>query len=412
MSVAESPLSRMGIESWRRASYFGLWGAGGGLVGALLCEILDIGGERGTFVEVMVKVGVWFGVIGALIAPAILLGHVIYAARSFSAALISSNILRLSLGAGFGFISGFIAGAVAQGLYTGIGPTEVLRTICWGTAGGLLGIALSFRIPNLTAFRGFAGGFAGGIVGGIVFIGISLGGSQAFGRLLGIAIIGFAIGLMIMLADALFRKAWIEVRYGSRETRTLTLGPEPLRIGSDAAHCALYVKDVPAIACSYRFADGRVICDDKINNRIGPVPFGVPMVIGRVTVTPFGSGTGSAMEVSSQGGASALAGREGGSQWVLSIRGGREFTLVDGARLSAADVRSLEPRERNGWVAEVFRNPENPAVVGLKNLSRQQWRATFAAGRQVEIDPGRSLRLETGTSISFGKTEASIRSSN
>jgi hypothetical protein len=63
-------------------------------------------------------------------------------------------------------------------------------------------------------------------------------------------------------------------------------------------------------------------------------------------------------------------------------------------------------------VAEVFRNPENPAVVGLKNLSRQQWRATFAAGRQVEIDPGRSLRLETGTSISFGKTEASIRSSN
>jgi hypothetical protein len=405
MSVAEGILSRISIDSWRRASYFGLWGAGGGLVGALLCEILDLGGGgRGAFVELMVEVGVWFGVIGALIAPAILLGHVIYAARSFSAALISSNILRLSLGAGFGFISGFVAGAVAQGLYTGIGPTEVLRTICWGTAGGLLGIALSFRIPNLTASRGFAGGFAGGIVGGIVFIGISLGGSQAFGRLFGIAIIGFAIGLMIMLADALFRKAWIEVRYGPRETRTLTLGPEPLRIGSDVAHCAVYVKDVPAIACSYRFEDGRVTCDDKMNDRTGPVPFGVPMTIGRLTVTPFGAG--GAGIGSSPDAASASA---SGEQWVLSLGNNREFALVEGARLSAANIRGLEPRERNGWVAEVVRNPEDPAVVGLKNLSRQQWRATFAAGRQVEIDPGRSVRLETGASINFGETEGRIR---
>jgi hypothetical protein len=405
MSVAEGTLSRINIDSWRRASYFGVWGAGGGLVGAVLCEILDIGGGRGTFVELMVKVGFWFGIIGALIAGAILLGHLIYAARSFSATLVSSNILRLALGAGFGFISGFIAGAVAQGLYTGIGPTEVLRTICWGTAGGLLGIALSFRIPNLTAFRGFAGGFAGGIVGGIVFIGISLGGSQAFGRLFGIAIIGFAIGLMIMLADALFRKAWIEVRYGPRETRTLTLGPEPLRVGSDAGHCAIYVKDVPAIACSYRFEGGRVICDDKMNNRTGPVAFGVPMAIGRLTVTPFAAGD--TVGVSSSDAASASA--DGRRRWVLSLRNNRELTLVEGARLSAANIRGLEPRERNGWVAEVVRNPEDPAVVGLKNLSRQQWRATFAAGRQVEIDPGRSLRLEAGASINFGEIEGRIR---
>ena len=211
-----------------------------------------------------------------------------------------------------------------------------------------------------------------------------------------------------MLADALFRKAWIEIRYGPRETRTLTLGPEPLRIGSDAAHCAIYVKNVPAVACSYRFEGGRVICDDKINNRIGPVPFGVPMVIGRVTVTPFGAGA--AAKVSSLDIASASAGGE--QEWVLSLRGGREFTLVDGARLSAADVRGLEAEggERLGG-----RSTPEPGEFGgrrLKNLSRQQWRATFAAGRQVEIDPGRSLRLETGTSISFGTTEGRIRSSN
>src|SRR5207248_1660535 len=295
-----------------------------------------------------------------------------------------------------------------QGLYTGVGPTEVLRAICWGIAGGLLGIALSFRIPNLTAFRGFAGGFAGGIVGGIVFIGISMGGSQTFGRLLGIAIIGFAIGLMIMLADALLRKAWIEVRYGPHETRTLTLGSEALRIGSDAAQCAIYVKDVPAIACSYRFEQGRVICDDKINRRNGPVPFGVPMVIGRVTVTPFGTGAQESTEVLSMGAVSASAVGDQGYRWILSLRDGRELTLVEGVRLSATDIRGLEPGERSGWVAEVLRNPENPAVIGLKNLSRQRWRATFGSRRQVEIDPGRSLRLETGAYINFGTNEGRI----
>jgi clan AA aspartic protease (TIGR02281 family) len=78
-------------------------------------------------------------------------------------------------------------------------------------------------------------------------------------------------------------------------------------------------------------------------------------------------------------------------------------------RLAATDIPGLEAEERNGWVAEVLRNPENRAVVGLKNLSRRRWSATFANGRQVEIDPGRSLRLEDGARINFGTTEGRIR---
>jgi hypothetical protein len=410
MSVAESSASRGSYQNWRRAWYFGLWGAAGGLVGALLCEMFGLGGAPAAFVELIVKVGLWFGVIGALIALAILLGSVTYAARSFSTELITSNFLRLALGAAFGSLSGFIAGAVAQGLYTVIGPTEVLRVICWGIAGGLLGIALSFRIPNLTRMRGFAGGFGGGLVGGVVFVGLAFIGSQIIGRLSGIAIIGFAIGLMIMLADAFFRKAWIEVRYGPRETRTLTLGPEPLCIGSDGARCAIYIEDVPAMACVFSFEQGRVVCDDKINNRNGPVPFGVPMVIGNITVTPFGAADSAG--VSSPGAVSASASGAQGYQWVLSLKGGREFTLVEGVRLAAKDIPGLVADDKNGWLAEVLRNPENPTVVGLKNLSRQRWRATFANGRQVDIDPGRSLRLENGSQITFGTTEGRIRSSN
>jgi clan AA aspartic protease (TIGR02281 family) len=257
--------------------------------------------------------------------------------------------------------------------------------------------------------RGFAGGLAGGAAGGGVFIGIGMVGGDIFGRLFGIPIIGFAIGLMIMLANALFRKAWIEIRYGPRETRTLTLGAEPLRIGGDAAHCQIYVKDVPPMACAYRFEHGRVVCDDRINNRNGPVAFGTPMTIGRIIVTPFGA------EAREPAGAPSTAlpamARAGQSyQSVLSLRNGRDFTLTEGTRLAAKDIQGLEANDKNGWVAEVLRNPENPAIVGLKNLSRRPWSATFGNGRQVEIEPGRSLRLENGARINFGAIEGRIGS--
>jgi hypothetical protein len=369
---------------------------------------LDVSVERAAFVKIMVEVGAWFGLIGGFISAAILLGHVTYSAKSLSAALAGSNIARLAVGGVFGAMSGFIAGGVAQGLYAGIGPTEVLRAICWGVAGGLLGIALSFRIPNLTALRGFVGGFAGGIVGGVVFIGVSISGSQIFGRLVGIAIIGFAIGLMIMLADALFRKAWLEVRYGPREVRSLTLGPEPLRVGSDAGQCAIYVKNLPAIACVYRFEQGRVICDDRINNRNGAVPFGVPLTVGGISLTPFGVEAQGGGGAAARGAKTVLAGDGPYTGWVL-VLGGRQVGLAEGARMTAPEINGLEPSDPGGWVAEVVRNPENPAVLGLKNLSRQRWNATFASGRRVEIDPGRSLRLEGGARINFGQTEGLIR---
>jgi len=224
MAMVPTSALRRGLADFRKALNFGSWGAAGGAMGALVGEALGLGGrteEWAQFGELLIKVGLWFAIIGALIAIAILFGHEKYRGRPFSVAALAPTARHLSFGAAFGALNGFVAGVAAQALYTGTGPTEVLRVICWGIAGGLLGFALSFRIPNLSRTRGFAGGLAGGIVGGIVFIGITAIGSQSFGRLLGVAAIGFAIGLMIIFADALFREAWLEVRYGPREARTL-----------------------------------------------------------------------------------------------------------------------------------------------------------------------------------------------
>src|SRR5262249_15577438 len=90
------------------------------------------------------------------------------------------------------------------------------------------------------------------------------------------------------------------------------------------------------------------------------------------------------------------------------VLGGREVGLAEGVRVAASDIYGLEPSDGSGWGAEVLRNPADPQVLGLKNLSRQRWKATFASGRQVEIDPGRSLRLEAGARVNFGQIEGRI----
>jgi hypothetical protein len=395
------------MADFRKALIFGAWGAAGGAAGAFVDEALGLGGRKeewAQFDERLIKVGIWFAVIGALIALAILLGQEKYGGRPLSLAVRGPIARRLAFGIGFGGLSGFVAGAVAQGLYSGIGPTEVLRVICWGVAGGSLGFALSFRIPNLARRRGFGGGFAGGIVGGLVFIGISSVGSQVVGRLLGIAAIGFAIGLMIVFADALFRKAWVEVRYGPQEARTLTLGPEPVRIGSDP-HCEVYVANLPPVARAYRFENGQIFCDDRLNHRNGRVASGVATAIGNVTVIPWAVGERAQQEAP---GNSIFMVPEP-TKSILELVDGRQFVLAKGARLSTKDIRGLEATGDGGSVAEVSAHPNEPGVFGLKNLSQKVWRATLASGRQVQIDPGRSIRLEAGVRIDFGAAEGTIR---
>jgi hypothetical protein len=289
-----------------------------------------------------------------------------------------------------------------------VGPTEVFRVICWGFAGGFLGFALSFRIPNLTRSRGLSGGFAGEIVGGIVFIVISSVGSQVFGRLLGIAAIGFAIGLMIILADALFRKAWLEVRYGPKETRTVTLGPEPVRIGSDV-HCEVYVANLPSVACAYRFENDQLLCDDWLNHRNGRVVSGTANAIGHVTVVPWAAREQGRQEVLANSSSRRPERYENNFKGVLELADGRQFSLASGSRLSPKEIRGLEPAGGDGSVAEISSHPSEPGVFGLKNLSRKAWRATLASGRQVQIDPGRSIRLDSGLRIYFGAAEGKIR---
>jgi hypothetical protein len=104
------------------------------------------------------------------------------------------------------------------------------------------------------------------------------------GRLVGGLILGFAIGLMVAVVEAAFRRAWLEVRYGARETITVTLGPEPVKIGGDAKVCTVWARGASPIALRFFIRDGQVICHDVADRRESTVPAGHEKHVGNVTV--------------------------------------------------------------------------------------------------------------------------------
>ncbi len=113
-----------------RALQMGFFGAIGGVIGSLVGEITGQGPH--TFIESIIIVGLWFGIIGAGISMVILLGQYFYLKRKL---LIGP---AAKIGLPFGFLAGALAGGLAQALYRFIGPTEFLRVICWGSPGACL----------------------------------------------------------------------------------------------------------------------------------------------------------------------------------------------------------------------------------------------------------------------------------
>lgn len=224
-------------DNYQQALQFGAWGAFGGSIGSLLSEPIMSGWDRNSgasFFVVAIAVGIWFGIIGASICVTLLFGYSSYLKHGFR--------VRQSIKAGIvpGFLAGFLAGAIAQGIYTTIGTNEVLRVICWGIAGGLLGFRLSFHIPNLYRWRGLAGGTIGGVIGGCLFILFTLLTGVVAGRLLRLATIGFFIRLTIILIEAVFREAWLIVHWTPIEQTKISLGEQPVILGSsDEAHIYL-----------------------------------------------------------------------------------------------------------------------------------------------------------------------------
>ena len=376
----------------RKALHFGFWGALGGAVGSLVGEYEQTLEKYihvdNHFISNLIDVAIWMGISGAGVAVAIYFGNSIHLKRK----LLMNNVFITLL---FGFLAGAAAGAAAQGAYAAIGPTETLRVICWGISGGLLGLMLSFRIINLGCWRGLLGGLAGGALGGYLFIVVSMAMlNDMYGRIAGCIVIGLLIGAMIVIAEAILREAWLEVTYAPREVRMINLGATPVTIGGDSRQCDVCAPNAAGVVLRYYLRDGQVFREDGAGGTQIRVHPGDVQTVGRITVTVCASRNSSPKPRTVNNGNPALSSRPVAAGATLSLYcRGKLIPLSLGTSISAVELPGFMGVTGTARVAEVVRNPQDPSVIGLKNLTDKTWRAVMPDGANRVIEPSRSLRL-------------------
>ncbi len=90
------------------------------------------------------------------------------------------------------------------------------------------------------------------------------------------------------------------------------------------------------------------------------------------------------------------------------LRVGTKFLIiVPGLRLLEHQVPGLLAQSPGGPVAEVTRNPNDPTILGLTNLSSSAWEAVSNGSRR-QIAPGQTIKLAPGAKIDFGSTDGEV----
>ncbi len=209
------------------------------------------------------------GTAGSAIADALLLGGLVALCLG-AALLVAENVWGLRgrwwrdlawvpLGAA---VLGALGALVGQGFYT------ILPSRAWGwallgvSAGWMLGLADRSRAKSV---RGALGGFAGGFIGGFAFdllsgLNLGAGDTGALPRVLASAVLGFAIGLMVQLAQQAFKTAWLTgITTGPYEGKQYILAKQSVTVGrSDGNDIGLYrEKDLPIKAGVLAFSGGQ-----------------------------------------------------------------------------------------------------------------------------------------------------------
>jgi hypothetical protein len=345
--------------------------------------------------------GLWTGLLAVGLSLALVVGQNYYLHRP----LLSSSQGLMVLGGGL--LAGFAAGGIGEALFSSISQFESLakagQVVGWLILGAILGKGMGYFIANLSGSRAAVAGAIGGAVGGLVFISLAQTTEEMTARFIGAAILGFAIGLMVAIVEAAFREAWLEISYGPKEARAVSLGLEPVSVGGDASACTVYARNAPAVAFRYRLDQGRILCEDVAKGQSSTVQPGFSQTAGNLTITVRAAGAKTETAPAPQPAVKTPGGL------VLRLSNGKTVALADGVKLSNTDIPGLQANNSGGPVAEVGRNPNDPNILGLKNLSRSAWTATLANRDRIQVDPGRNIRLQVGATISFGSIQGEIQ---
>lgn len=227
---------------------FASMGFAGGAAGSILAEVVD----HLSFLHVIINTALWAAVFSCVLTLSLFWAVEIYHRKPG----VSAKVLKT---AGLsGLVAGAIGGGIAELIFRANSHSKILQASCWGIAGLLIGWRLSSSVPNLGITRGMIAGSLGGVIGGIVFLIIAgfFVEIQFLGRLLGIGILGAALGLAIVTVEMVFREAFLEIIWAPKEKTTVTLGPRPVSIGGGDDH--IHVHGLPTKAAQLAFDAGKI----------------------------------------------------------------------------------------------------------------------------------------------------------
>lgn len=222
-----------------------LLGALGGFLGFVLSEVLVPQSASGGFVGNIVSTAFWTALLMLPLTVLLLAAENLLGMRGrWSRGLAQVWLPALLLGAFSGAVAQFI---YALGLMADL-PGRLMRALGWAIMGAGVGLLLGLNDRSAAkALRGALGGAAGGFLGGLVFDSFT---ALRFGeddtgtvaRLVGLTILGAAIGFMLRLAQEFFKGAWLMgTTTGRYEGKQYILAKPAVTVGrSDASDISLY----------------------------------------------------------------------------------------------------------------------------------------------------------------------------
>ena len=261
--AAPSVVGRIKSHKWLLFAGMGFMG---GAAGALLAELAPGAGKDAKFLEFAMKTGIWFALSASLMAVALFWANEIYQRHGLRPRIVQRGLI---VGAVGGIIAGFIAEALFQKLQAQIEGNSIymIYSLCWATLGPLLGLGFAGTIPNFGLFRGMIAGTLGGALGGCGFVFFSGIGPEMLGRLVGVASLGAALGLAIVMVASVFSEATLEVIWAPNETTKFNLGGDPIYIGGGPED-EVFVRSLGERHASVQFAGGTIeYVDSESQNR-------------------------------------------------------------------------------------------------------------------------------------------------
>jgi hypothetical protein len=118
------------------------------------------------------------------------------------------------------------------------------------------------------------------LFGGMGFLVVAGLFAEMIGRMLGVGILGAALGLAIVIVEALFREASLEVIWAPREVTTLSLGPKPISIGGGDDH--VHLSGLPRRAASVAMEQGKIYYTDTATGKKTEFRDGSRIKVGKV----------------------------------------------------------------------------------------------------------------------------------